>query len=659
MKTALPQVPSDDRDTLARLGNRLGDLATQMMDEERLLEATAERKALLADFADFRAPLGLALGHLRGYRLTGDTALKADFDRGFAKAAASLGRIAEQRALLTATQSAAFGNIEADFAQLTPVVARLSAESPPAQRATPAREGASLTLATSLSHSLTRMLDIERGLPATSERKELLAQIADVRGPLGIATTHLRDYLVDASPASRWRFGQFCDRAAVALARLRSFQSLLSPQQAQAFAEVLNGWDRFGETAQAAMNRRDEAMLARYHFLGRMTGVAGAGLFLSLSALIVGLTAPLAPLALACLAAQALLALAAFAGLHRHWRHNAGLVPVLLALSRGEPAPAAPAGPVAWPLAQVGRCVDDLGALLAATQADHRRHLIERRAAMQRLSDRFTHSLKETMAALEVNVATVREQIQSLRSFSTRLEQDAGAADRASGGASQALATIAAALHECTLTAEDVGQQVHRSSSAHGEAGRLTARAGSVVAELAEVGSRIGTVSGMIESVTEQLQILALNASIEASHAGESGRGFATVAANVKQLATTTMQMTADIRGHVDHLHTRIVDTTTTIHAIERVMQSLSETVTGIDTAIAQQTAATREIATATERTTHDLGQMNGALTTLWDGARTAREATERLEALADALGSRAGDIHDRSNALLTGIRTS
>ncbi len=94
--------------------------------------------------------------------------------------------------------------------------------------------------------------------------------------------------------------------------------------------------------------------------------------------------------------------------------------------------------------------------------------------------------------------------------------------------------------------------------------------------------------SDLIESISSQVNMLALNASIEAARAGEYGRGFAVVADNIRRLAD-------DAKSSVDKVNAIIEDLTVTITG---GMDALSSSVTSV-TSVAEETASGAEEASA------------------------------------------------------------
>lgn len=266
-----------------------------------------------------------------------------------------------------------------------------------------------------------------------------------------------------------------------------------------------------------------------------------------------------------------------------------------------------------------------------------------------------------------------------IQSSSAQLE--AAAAQQATGGRDQAsaMSEITTTISELLITSRQIADNAHRVSKIAEETSEAALNGDSTIDQtrqsisairtqvdqivahmlaLGEKSQQIGGVVDLVSELAEQTNILAINATIEASGAGEWGRRFAVVAEEIRKLADRTAGSAKEIRALIDDVRGAV---NTTVMATEIGAKSVDAGARQFDDAtssfrkIAQLVAttndATREIELSTKQQSTAVEQVNVAAS---DTARVTRET----EASATQTKQTAAHLANLSSNLLELVGT-
>ncbi|MDX1561494.1 MAG: methyl-accepting chemotaxis protein [Gammaproteobacteria bacterium] len=190
-------------------------------------------------------------------------------------------------------------------------------------------------------------------------------------------------------------------------------------------------------------------------------------------------------------------------------------------------------------------------------------------------------ALRELVATVNDSSILVDAAAKQTEATSKQLVKAAETQAKQAAAASDSVATMAASIEEISGNAErcsDVARHAVDIAHKGGEAVRRTIEGMNTIREtiqdtskrikrLGESSQEIGNIVELIEEIAEQTNILALNASIEASRAGESSRGFAVVADEVQKLAERSTAATRKIEVLVSTIQS---DTNEAVISMER-----------------------------------------------------------------------------------------
>jgi twitching motility protein PilJ len=279
------------------------------------------------------------------------------------------------------------------------------------------------------------------------------------------------------------------------------------------------------------------------------------------------------------------------------------------------------------------------------------------RSLVQTITDtsvQVSASAQETRATAMHLAEAAQHQAQEIDSASNRITEIAASIDQVSKNSSESADVARRSVQIATKGAGVVRETIAGMDSIRDQIQETSKR----IKRLGESSQEIGSIVELINDISEQTNILALNAAIQAASAGEAGRGFAVVADEVQRLAerasnatkrieTLVQAIQADTNEAVSSMEqttTQVVagarlaeDAGTALGEIERVSSDLSHLIQGISSAAQQQSSAATNISRTMETIQQITSQTSqGANQTAQSIGNLAQLASDLRRSVAD-----------------------
>lgn len=229
-------------------------------------------------------------------------------------------------------------------------------------------------------------------------------------------------------------------------------------------------------------------------------------------------------------------------------------------------------------------------------------------------------SSAELQAVANQQATSAKEQASAVNEIATTLTQLLASSQQIADGTVH----VSQIASEAAAVAKDGETIVDASERSVAEISRQVEQIVENMLDLGKKSHQIGTVVDIVSELAEQTTILAINATIEAAGAGETGRRFAVVAEEIRKLAERVTGSTKEIRSLIDDVRSAVSTTVMSTESGSKTVEFGQQHFRGLSSALRQivevsQTTmdAAREIELSTKQQSSAVEQVNVAISSV------------------------------------------
>lgn len=261
-------------------------------------------------------------------------------------------------------------------------------------------------------------------------------------------------------------------------------------------------------------------------------------------------------------------------------------------------------------------------------EAENGINSIEEKAHNQsELVSDFTKEIELFKNSIEMFKNRVQEQVEAVSRSSTAVEE-------ISANISSADQNITRISSEYNTIVEDTSQNLKNQKTLSEQITRIESLA-----------KNLYEANRIISSIASQTNLLAMNAAIEAAHAGAAGSGFSVVAEEIRKLAETSSVQTRAIKGIVSEIEGAVGDMVTTSGVSEKAFAKLGEKVNSLQASVLEIKNGMNEQATGAREILEMMKVLSTASTQMESASVSMTEKTGEISQKIQQVDTSSSDI--------------
>ena len=317
--------------------------------------------------------------------------------------------------------------------------------------------------------------------------------------------------------------------------------------------------------------------------------------------------------------------------------------------------------------------LSDLGRIVKQIKS-HTATLRDTAAELAGNMDRSSSAVGGIASAVEETEKQIGIQGNSIEQVTSAVEQitrNIGSLDNQIAGQASGVAESSAAVEEMvaniqsvTRTVETMAEHFTRligsADSGREKIGFVTARIG----EVSEQSESLLQANQLISNIAAQTNLLAMNAAIEAAHAGEAGRGFAVVADEIRKLAENSSEHSKTINSElkttrevIEKVVKAAADAEAAFGEVDGLIREAGRLEEEIKHSMEEQSVGSREVLTALNEINEVTGQVKSGAGEMNEGILSIQTEMERLLEQSRCISGNEKEILERTDEIAIAVR--